>query len=86
MTYEEFIVELRTAGISGRELARLLALNENTIANYKPGGQVPSNLAVIAVLIRVLEQNGIPYRDQIVSLQLKPNARRGRSISAAPTT
>jgi transcriptional regulator with XRE-family HTH domain len=86
MTYEEFIVELRTAGISGREVARLLALNENTIANYKRGGVVPSNLAVIAVLIRVLEQNGIPYRDQILSLQLKPNARRGRSISAAPTT
>ncbi len=81
MTYEDFIEELATAKISGRELARLLRLRENTIANYKSVGSVPSNLAVIAVLIRLLAEHDIPYREQLEALDIQPNAPRGKSIA-----
>lgn len=80
MTYQDFIDELAAANISGREFARLLRLNENTIANYKQRGDVPSNLAAVAVLMRALAEHGIPYRERLEALDIKPNARRGKSI------
>ena len=81
MIYEDFINELAAAKISGRELARLLRLSENTIANYKPTGNVPSNLAVIAVLMRTLAEHDIPYKERLEALDIQPNARRGKSIA-----
>lgn len=81
MTYEDFVQELSAANISGREFARLLRLNLNTISSYKRRGDVPSNLAVVAVLMRVLAENNIPYRERLEALDIEPNARRGRSIA-----
>lgn len=81
MTYQDFIDELAAANISGREFARLLRLNENTVANYKKRGDVPSNLAVIATLIRLLKEHGVSYREQLETLDIQPNARRGKSIA-----
>jgi hypothetical protein len=81
MTYREFVDQLAIARISGREFARLLNLNPNTIANYKSVGTVPNHLAVIAVLIRTLSENGIEYRQQVEALRLRPNARRGQSLA-----
>ncbi len=81
MTYQDFIDELAAADISGREFARLVKLNQNTIANYKQRGDVPSNLAVVATLMRLLTEHGIPYRETLESLDIEPNARRGRSIA-----
>lgn len=80
MTYQDFVDELAAANISGREFARLIKLNQNTIANYKRRGDVPSNLAVVATLIRLLAEHGIPYRETLGSLDIEPNAKRGRSI------
>lgn len=81
MTYQDFIDELAAANISGREFARLVKLNQNTIANYKRRGDVPSNLAVVAALMRLLAEHDIPFRETLESLDIEPNARRGRSIS-----
>ncbi|AYQ27611.1 XRE family transcriptional regulator [Polaromonas sp. SP1] len=81
MTYQDFIDELAAANISGREFARLIKLNQNTIANYKRRGDVPSNLAVVAVLMRLLAEHEIPYRQALESLDIEPNARRGKSIA-----
>lgn len=81
MTYQDFVDELAAANISGREFARLIKLNQNTIANYKRRGDVPSNLAVVAVLMRLLTEHGIPYRETLASLDIEPNARRGKSIA-----
>ena len=80
MTYDDFRSELEQSGLSGREFARLLRLNPNTIANYKQVGEVPRLLAVIAVLVRTLEQNGVEYRPQVDALGLRPTARRGTRI------
>lgn len=81
MTYEDFVKELSAANISGREVARLLRLNVNTVANYKQRGNVPSNLVVIAVLMRLLAENGIPFRERLEALDIQPNAARGKSIA-----
>lgn len=82
MTYEDFVQELSAANISGREFARLLRLNLNTISSYKRRGDVPSNLAVVAVLMRTLAEHNIPYRERLEALDISPNARRGKSIES----
>ncbi|MES2188735.1 MAG: XRE family transcriptional regulator [Pseudomonadota bacterium] len=82
MTYQDFVDELAAVGISGRELGRLLRLNKNTIANYKSKGEVPSNLAVIVTLMRLLADNEIPYKEKLAGLDIQVNAARGKSISA----
>ncbi|NKE66872.1 XRE family transcriptional regulator [Ramlibacter sp. RBP-2] len=81
MTYEDFVGELSAANISGREFARLLRLNLNTISGYKRRGDVPSNLAVIAVLMRLLAEHNIRFRERLEGLDIEPNARRGKSIA-----
>lgn len=81
MTYQDFVDELAAAGISGRELARLLRLNENTIANYKQRGDVPSHLAVIATLMRLLAEHRVPFTERLEKLDIKPKAARGKSIA-----
>lgn len=80
MTYDEFVEELGRANLSGREFARLLRLNPNTISNYKKTGTVPSNLVVVAVLLRMLEEHNIPYRQVLEGLDIEPNAPRGRPL------
>ncbi len=80
MTYKDFIDELAAANISGREFARLLKLNPNTIANYKQRGDIPSKLAVIAVLMRLLDEHNIPFRGRLETIAIEPNGARGKSI------
>jgi hypothetical protein len=80
MKYDDFTSLLSQTTLSGREFAKLLKLNPNTIANYKRRGTVPAHLAVIALLIQNLEASGTPYRQQIEALKLETKARRGRSI------
>lgn len=82
MTYLDFVDELAAAGISGREFARLLRLNENTIANYKAKKKVPSNLATVAALMRLLKENGIQYKARLEALEIQPNAPRGKAIGS----
>lgn len=80
MDYAQFTRLLTQANLSGRELARLLTLNENTIANYKRTGMIPSHLAVIVTLIGLLESAGIPYKQAIETLAIQPNRARGKKI------
>jgi hypothetical protein len=80
MNYDDFTTELAAIKLSGREFAKLLKLNQNTIANYKRTGKVPAHLAVIVVLIRKLDEAGIPYREVIEKLELLPNRARGKAI------
>ena len=80
MIYEDFVTELAAAGLSGREFARLLRLNVNTVAGYKARGTVPSHLAVIARLMRVLHAQRIPFREHVEALDIQAKAPRGIPI------
>jgi hypothetical protein len=75
MNYDEFIRELEAAGISGRELGRLLGFHKNSISNYSLRGTVPTHLAVIARLLRVLADHDISYRDKLDTPETSPRAR-----------
>ena len=81
MNYAEFIIELKAAGVSGRELARLLRLHENSISSYSTRGKVPSHLAVIATLIHLLAKNHIGFREPLLALELASKPRRGRAVA-----
>jgi hypothetical protein len=83
MKYDDFTSLLSQTTLSGREFAKLLKLNPNTIANYKRRGTVPAHLAVIALLILSLEASSIPYKEKIEGLELEPKAARGRAIRGA---
>jgi hypothetical protein len=80
MDYADFQHCLNEAGISIKELARLLRQNPNSITNYKQVGRVPSHLAVIVVLMRELAVRQIPFEKVIEDLNLRPNAPRGIPI------
>jgi hypothetical protein len=84
--YEDFVAELAAAGISGREFARLLRLNLNTVAGYKARGDVPSHWVVIAALMRLLKENGVPFEERIRQLAIEPKARRGKAIAVQALT
>lgn len=79
MTYEELTSELKLAGLSGRELARLLKLNPNTIANYKRSDAVPSHLAVIVTLMREMKFHGLDFLAPLEKLEIERKAPRGSS-------
>ena len=79
MKYDEFIAELQAAGVSGRELARLLRLHENSISSYSTRGKVPSHLAVIATLIHLLAKNHIGFREPLLALEFASKPKRRRS-------
>ena len=80
MNYDDFITELRAAGLTGRAFARLLHLNENSISNYKIQGEVPSHLAVIAVLVRRMNDAGLDYKATIGRVALTKKKARGTAI------
>lgn len=80
MKYEDFLAELRGAGLSGRAFARLLDLHPNTISNYKAAGEVPSHLGVIAALIHTMKDAGIDYLSTMAKVPRRRKAKRGVSI------
>lgn len=80
MKYNDFIEELRQAGLTGRSFARLLHLHPNSISNYKAAGEVPSHLAVIAALIHTMKDAGVDYAPTIARLPLTKKSPRGRAI------
>lgn len=62
MSYDEFKVCLRTAGLSVKDLAALLEMQPNSITNYRAKGAVPKHLEVIALLITALVRQGVDVR------------------------
>ena len=78
MDYDLFLDELRAANVSGREFARLMKLNPNSISNCKISGEVPSHLAVIAGLIRTLHENGIDHLPVFERIPIEKKKPRGR--------
>ena len=83
MSYEVFLLELEKAGLSVRAFAELMGMNPNSISNYARNGELPTHLAVIAVLVAELGSHGFDYRKAIAKVEVAPKkprggARRGR--------
>ena len=77
MSYADFVEELRKAGLSVRAFAKLIGMNPNSISNYARCGELPTHLALIAVLIVGVDETGGDYREVISRVQVVPKKPRG---------
>jgi transcriptional regulator with XRE-family HTH domain len=77
MTYANFLVELGRAGLSVRAFAELIGMNPNSISNYARIGEIPTHLALIAVLIAGINETGGNYRQIISKVEISPKKPRG---------
>ena len=86
MPYADFLEELKKTGLSVREFAELIGMNPNSISNYARTGELPTHLALIAVLVVGISEMGGDYR-QIMSrverVRKKPRAAPVEAVSAA---
>lgn len=63
--------------MSVRAFAGLIGMNPNSISNYARGGELPTHLAFIAVLVAELEMQGIDYRCVMAKVEIAPKKPRG---------
>ena len=61
MPYEEFQRLIGKSGLSIKEFAALLDMNANSITNYKKNGKVTTKIAVIAVVISDMKDDGLDF-------------------------
>ena len=83
MPYTDFLAELQKVGLSVREFAELIGMNPNSISNYARAGELPTHIALIAVLVVGVNQLGGDYRgiiSRVERVRKKPRGagRRGR--------
>ena len=77
MTYDEFKRHVGKAGLTIRAFAELLKLNPASISNYAKTGEVPSHLAVIAVLLAELAERKVNYKEALDKADIAPKKARG---------
>ena len=77
MPYADFLLELAKAGLSVRAFAELVGMNPNSISNYARSGELPTHLALIAVLVSELNAHGVDYRRAMAKVELAPKKPRG---------
>lgn len=77
MTYVEFQRQLGKAGLTLREFADLMGMNRNSVTNYSKKGEVPSHLAVIALLMGEMAEHQLDFRGVITKMVIEPKKPRG---------
>lgn len=77
MPYADFLTGLGKAGLSIRAFAELIGMNPNSISNYARSGELPTHLALIAVLIVGISEMGGDYRQIMSKVELTPKKPRG---------
>lgn len=83
MSYSDFLAELQRVGLSVRAFAELIGMNPNSLSNYARQGELPTHIALIAVLLAGVAEKGGDYRQIMSRVALMPkkprgNAKRGR--------
>lgn len=77
MTYKEFYRQLGKAGLSIREFAELVKMNQNSVTNCAKRGEVPSHLAVISTLLGEMAERKIDFRAVLAGIEIAPKKPRG---------
>lgn len=77
MPYADFLAELGKAGLSVRAFAELIGMNPNSISNYARSGELPTHLAMIAVLVVGINELGGDYRQIMSKVALTRKKPRG---------
>jgi len=79
MKYEEFRRQLGKAGLTVKGFAQLIHQTPNSITNYSSHGSVPAHLAIIAVLMGELAENGLDFRTAMRRIEIDSSKSRGSS-------
>lgn len=77
MDYKEFRRQLGKAGLTNKSFAELVKINPNSVTNYKKDGDVPSHWAIVALLMGVLADNKIDFKEALSEIEIEPNKVRG---------
>lgn len=80
MNYDEFQQHIANAGTTLTEFADLVSMNTISLYNYGKKGEVPSHLAVIALLLAEMKKRGIDYRELLSQIKITPKKPRGAGI------
>ena len=79
MTYDEFRRQLGKAGLTNKAFADLVKINSNSITNYKKDGEVPAHWAVVALLMGVMADNKLDFKEALSGIEIEPNRVRGNA-------
>ncbi|TLS73461.1 XRE family transcriptional regulator [Mariprofundus erugo] len=80
MGYEEFQRQVGKAGLTISQFAELVKMNRVSVSNYGKKGEVPSHLAVIAVLLGEMAERSIDFRELLAGIDIAPKKPRGAGI------
>lgn len=80
MEYDEFKRQIGKAGLSLGAFAALVKINSSSITNYKAKGEVPDHWAIVAVLMGLMAENRLDFKEAISSLEITPNKPRGVGV------
>lgn len=77
MTYIEFRRQLGKAGLTNKAFADLVKINRNSITNYKKDGEVPAHWAVVVLLMGVMADHKLDFKDALSGIEIEPKKVRG---------
>jgi 23S rRNA maturation-related 3'-5' exoribonuclease YhaM len=83
MSYEEFRRHIGKAGLQMKDFASLINMTPTALSAYSKKGEVPTHLAIIAVLLGELADNQIDYKQALSKVTLSPKKPRGISLKKA---
>lgn len=73
MDYEELKRQIGKAGLTNKAFAELIGINPNSVTNFKRT-KVPSNIAIIAVLMAEMKEHGVDFEIPIKNIKDKNEA------------
>lgn len=80
MNYEEFRRHLGKAGVTNKRFAELLGMNEKSIANMASKGVVPNHVAALSLLMGLLADNHIPFKERLEKEGFVKSEPRGKGF------
>lgn len=79
MDYEEFRRHLGKAGLTNKEFAEIVKINRNSITNFKKDGEVPDHWAIVAMLMGVMADNGLDFKEPLSRIEIDQKKVRGNA-------
>lgn len=77
MNYQEFKQHIGKSRLTIKAFAELVKLNPVSISNLAKTGEVPSHLAIIAILLAEMAERGIDFRDLLHNAKIPAKKPRG---------
>lgn len=82
MLYADFLDAIGRSGLSVRAFAELVGMNPNSISNYARTGELPTHLALIAVLVAGVSELGETIAASCRRSSLRPRSRAAARVGA----